>query len=429
MSDIVIYGTGKTGQSLAQLVKRRGDNPIMYDDEHGFVPSGDFCGKTVLLSPGVPPDAKGLAKANRCGAHVVSELNYCMPLCKGQVISVTGTNGKTTVCRMIKHMLDKACYPSRLLGNGGVPFSSEVADVTEDETVVLESSSFQLRNADNFAPQVSVVTNLAPDHITYHGNYAAYVRTKCNNFLHQNPNQFAVFNADDKDLFIFALHAKSRVVFYSLSDKNANCFVDDDGFVVWNYGGKKQRVKPCFPSPYAHNKSNFLAAVCASVLAGVPFADAVEALADFVFSPHRMQFVAESRGVTFVDDSKGTNVAATLAAVRCFTCPVALIVGGYDKGESFLPLFSALPHNVVFVAAIGQTATRMQKQAAACGVSVQVFDHYKTAVVACRSSVSETGGVVLLSNACASFDMFDGYAQRGEYFAVVVKEVIDAEKK
>lgn len=428
MSDIIIYGTGKTGQSLAKLVKRRGDNPIMYDDEHGFVSCGDFCGKTVILSPGVPPTAAGLAEAKRCGAHVVSELMYCMPLCKGRVISVTGTNGKTTVCRMIKHVLDKVGYPSRLLGNGGVPFSSEVADVAAGETVVLESSSFQLRNADNFAPQVSVVTNFAHDHITYHGNYAAYVRAKCNNFLHQTANQFAVFNADDKDLFIFAEHAKSRVVFYSLTDKNANCFLDDDGFAVWNCGGKTQRVKPCFPSPYAHNKSNFLVAVCASVLVGVPFAKAVDALADFVFSPHRMQFVAESGGITFVDDSKGTNVAATLAAVSCFSRPVALIVGGYDKGESFLPLFSAISHNVVFVAAIGQTATRMQNEAAACGVSVQVFDDYKTAVVACRSSVYATGGVVLLSNACASFDMFDGYAQRGEYFAKIVKEVTDADK-
>lgn len=426
MSDIIVYGKGKTGLCLAKLVKKDGDTPLLYQDGERLVDKEFFCGKKVLVSPGVPPNAYGMQLAEEVGAEVTSELSFCFPRCRGKVISVTGTNGKTTVCQMIDAILTKAQRAHKLLGNGGVPFSQYVDEVGQDEIVVLESSSFQLRNAVRFAPYISVFTNVACDHISYHGSYAAYVKSKCNNFLWQNADQFALFNADDKSLFAFAKHAKSRVLFYSVDDKNANFYIDEQDNVVFNRGGKISRTKAVFPSRYRHNKSNFLAAVAASVLCGVDFDFAVGALADFGFAPHRLQVVCRRGGITYVDDSKGTNVAATLAAVKCFLCPVALIVGGSDKGEDFAPLFDKLPSNVVFVSAVGQTAERMKACADSCGKTASVCADYYAAVRGCKQALCECDeGVVLLSNACASFDMFDGYASRGEYFCKVVKDVCD----
>ena len=427
MSDIVVYGRGKTGQSLAKLVKSSGVTPIIYDDEHGFDCDADFCDKTVIVSPGVPPTANGLVAARRYAKRVVGELSYCFSLCKGRIVSVTGTNGKTTVCRLIKHILDKLGAPSRLLGNGGVPLSAEVAEVTDKEIVVLESSSFQLADAYDFAPAVSVFTNIAPDHLDYHGSYDSYVSAKCNNFLHQNSRQYAVFNADDKQLFTFSSHANCRVLYYSTSNPAANVYIASGNSIVCNFNGTLARAECVFPSDYSHNKSNVLAAITACVALGFDFASAVNAVADYVFLPHRIQTFATVGNVTFVDDSKGTNVHATLAALRCFEArPIALIVGGSDKGENFNELFADIPQTVVKVVAVGQTAERMRIAAARSSVDVIVCADYQTAVQACYNAVCDLPlSVVLMSNACASFDMFGGYAERGEYFQKLVKDTFN----
>lgn len=425
MTDIVVYGRGKTGRSLMKLAETRGWTAEMYDDEHGFDFSSDFYGKTVIVSPGVPPTAKGLALAKRSGARITSELSVCFPLCKGKVISVTGTNGKTTVCRMIDHILRRCGKQTYLLGNGGVPFAERVNDVADGEIVVLESSSFQLSGATDFRPAISVFTNIAPDHIDYHGSYTAYIRAKCNNFLHQTAGQYAVFNADDKTLFTISKHAKCNVLYYSVTEKNADCYIDGDDIVL-RFCGKTYRRKANFPSPFAHNKSNVLAAVCASVAVGADFDKVVEAIADYVFLPHRLQLFATVGNVRFVDDSKGTNIHATLAATSCFDMPVALIVGGSDKGEKFDRLFVGLSDRVVYIAAVGQTAPKIVAVGAHFGRAVDRFDDYRSAVRACHDAVVATGGVVLLSNACASFDMFDGYAARGDYFQRIVGELYHA---
>lgn len=424
MSDIVVYGKGKTGQSLAKLVETGGQKPIMYDDEHGFDLVADFCGKTVIVSPGVPPTAKGLTLARKFAESVTGELSYCFPMCKGTIVSVTGTNGKTTVCRLIKHISDKLGKPARLLGNGGVPLSAEVSEVKNDEIVVLETSSFQLVNATDFSPAVSVFTNIAPDHIDYHGSYDNYVRAKCNNFLHQKTDQYAVFNADDKSLFIFSEQAKCHILYYSVSNTAANIYIEENDIVVCNFKGKTSRQKCIFPSYYLHNKSNVLAAITACVCLGWDFASSVKAVSDYVFLPHRIQPFLTVGNVTFVDDSKGTNVHATLAALDCFTQrPIALILGGSDKGENFDVLFENIPRNVVKVVAVGQTAQRMKVQADKYNIDVTICADYPSAVKMCYDAVyDQCSSVVLMSNACASFDLFGGYSERGDYFQKLVKE-------
>ena len=423
MSDIIVYGKGKTGQSLVKMLQKLGKRAVLYDDATGFDGEAEFgSDSTVLLSPGVPPSAKGLQLARERGAKIVSELEYCFPLCKGKCISVTGTNGKTTTCEMIYHILQECKLGSRLLGNGGVPLSAQVLDVKEKELVVLESSSFQLLDCVSFAPYVSVFTNLAVDHINYHGSFEEYARAKENNFIHQQQG-FALFNYDCEKLVGLSPKCRCKRLYYSVSSKQANCYYDGENVVLQDGVHKKQIPAAHFGQLARHNLSNALGAVLACCCVGVQPEIAVEALQTYKLLPHRLQQVATTDGVTFVDDSKATNVAATVSALECFTQNLALILGGSDKGESYDEIFAKMKPNVKYVVAVGQTASDMQMCAHKYGVEVVILGDFKQAVNYCFQQMKPIGGVILMSNACASFDSFNGYGERGEYFVEAVREI------
>lgn len=429
MSDIIIYGRGKTGQSLYKMVTEQGKNAVFYDDKSGFDGNGEFGRNSlVLLSPGVKPYALGIAEAKKCGANILSELEYCFPYCKGKCVSVTGTNGKTTTCEMIYHILKKVGKPCRLLGNGGVPFSAEVLRTQKDETVILESSSFQLTGAETFAPYISVFTNAARDHLDYHASYEEYISAKVNNFKHQISG-YAIFNADDLEVCALSNQCRCRKVFYSVNKRNANCFFEN-GNVVLNIGGKSQKVKAEILQSYVnHNLSNALAAITAVCLLGVPLVSAVEILQSYKFLPHRMEVAASYENVTFIDDSKATNVHATVSALRNYSQNLALILGGSDKGENFDDIFTNAGGNVRTIAACGETADKIVLCGAEHGAEVKKFDDIKQATEYCFDVLSSLdGGIVLMSNACASFDKFNGYAERGDYFQKIVEDLICAKK-
>ena len=423
MSDIIVYGKGKTGQSLIKMLQKLHRNAILYDDVTGFDGNGEFTQNClVLLSPGVPPTAKGLLLSRERQAKVVGELEFCFPYCKGKCISVTGTNGKTTTCEMIYHVLRECGKSSRLLGNGGVPISSQVLDVQEDDIVVLESSSFQLLDCEDFAPFVSVTTNLAMDHINYHGSFEQYARAKQNNFIHQEKG-YALFNLDDGGAVGLSQSARCERLFYSVSNSEANCYYDGSN-VVLRSDGQMTKVSAVFLSQFAkHNLSNALGAILACVCVGVLPNQAVSALHSYRLLPHRLQQVTTVCGVTFVDDSKATNVHATVSALSCFSQNLALVLGGSSKGESYDPIFEAVGENVKLIVAVGDTASDIQSTGKKYGIDVKIFDDFKQATQYCFEQIKVIGGVVLMSNACASFDKFSGYNERGDYFQKAVKEI------
>lgn len=422
MSDIIIYGRGKTGQSLLKMLQKQGKTAVFYDDKQGFDDGGSFDRNSlVLLSPGVKPLSAGIAQARKAHARLMSELEYCFPYCKGKCISVTGTNGKTTTCEMIYHVLRQASLPCRLLGNGGLPLSNEVLAITPDELVVLESSSFQLMGATAFSPYISVFTNLACDHLDYHGSFENYTFCKINNFIHQTSG-YAVFNADDDNVTELSEQCKCKRLYYSTS-KAGNCYIDGE-YVVINIDGQVSRSKLGFlQASTKPNLSNALASLLTAALLGIPLDTAIDMLATYRLLPHRMQFVASINGVDFVDDSKATNVHAAVAAVRNYSeRNLALILGGSDKGEQFDELFKSLGANVVTVAASGDTARAIAGCGASYNVGVKVLDDISQAAEYCYKSLLDVGGgVTLMSNACASFDKFNGYAERGDYFQQAVK--------
>ena len=424
MPDVVIYGRGKTGQSLRKLLQKQGKNGIFYDDENGFEHPCEFnADTTVLLSPGVKPNAKGLMLAQKVGVKIVSELEYCFPLCQSPCISVTGTNGKTTTCQLINHILTNTGNSVFLLGNGGVPFSEHVLDCTKLDVVVLESSSFQLANCKVFSPKVSVFTNFAVDHLDYHKSMANYSLAKQNNFVHQCQDNFAIFNADDKNTVALSKKSKSCTLFYSNSNPFSNCYISGQMVYLNIFGRLQKHPSLALSQMYRHNQSNCLAAILACSIFGVSLEGSINAICTYKFPPHRMEVVANFCGVTFVDDSKGTNIHATVNACKSVQGNVALILGGSEKGYQFDEIFACIPEGIKYICASGQTAENIANCGEKYGKVVHVFDSLKECVKGCFEYIKQTGGTILMSNACASFDKFSGYAQRGRYFQQVVEEL------
>lgn len=431
MTDIILYGRGKTGESLHKMVNRLGMSCTFYDDTNGFEKGCEFSSHSlVITSPGVRPNAAGMCLAKQSGAKIVDELDFCFPYCKSPCVSVTGTNGKTTTCQLIFHVLQSAGKKARLLGNGGVPFSSEVMDISKDEIAVLESSSFQLDCAQHFAPFISVVTNIAPDHLDYHENLDNYIRAKCNNFLHQKADSYAVFNADDQTALNVSADSPAYTLYYSTQNPNANCYYAD-GVLHLNCCGENINYACDFLRTLRkHNLSNALCAVLVCYLLGVSVDESCKGVSTYKYLPHRLQTVAEFNGVTFVDDSKATNVHATVSALECFeNVPLALILGGSDKGCEFDEVFRHLNSNVKLVCALGETSNKIFETSQRYFVQVKKCESYEQAVELCYRKIKNIGGVVLMSNACASFDMFDGYDKRGDYFVKLVEELCRGEKK
>lgn len=431
MTDIIIYGRGKTGVDLQKMTKSLGFKSSFYDDQNGFESDCRFDNNSVVItSPGVKPNAHGMRLAKRSGAKIISELDFCFPYCKAQCVSVTGTNGKTTTCQMIYHILSCAGKSTRLLGNGGIPFASQVLETNKQEIVVLESSSFQLNNAQVFAPHISVVTNIAPDHLDYHGNFKQYIDAKRNNFCHQSNADFAIFNADDQNALDVSAESAAFTLYYSTCNANANCYYNDKVLHL-NCNGCNINYSCEFLATLAkHNLSNLLCAILVCFLLGVPVNDSCKFAESYSFLPHRLQTVARIGGVTFVDDSKATNVHATVSALQCFeNIPIALILGGSDKGCSFDDIFKSLGTNVKAVCAVGETADKIVETSLRYGISARKCIDYKQAVEFCYRKIKNIGGVVLMSNACASFDLFTGYAERGEHFAKLVEDLCCGEKK
>ena len=307
--------------------------------------------------------------------------------------------------------------------NGGVPLSQEVTSLTPQDVVVLESSSFQLKDCLDFAPTVSAITNLAPDHLDYHKSYQDYINAKLNNFLHQNNGQFAVFNLDDQAVVDCSGLANAQRLFYSTS-KPCNCYYDD-GKVVVDVGVKHTvDLENAFSN---HNLSNVLCATLCVAGLGMDVKTAIESVKTFSFDNHRMQFVGQVGNVCFVDDSKATNIHAVISALQSTVGDVYLILGGVDKGLDFEQLVCCTHFKKVrFVACIGETADKLASILSKYGVCYEQCQSLQQATQLCFNHARGNGGTVLLSPACSSFDMFSSYNHRGVVFQCSVKELINA---
>jgi UDP-N-acetylmuramoylalanine--D-glutamate ligase len=375
----------------------------------------------VVKSPGVPREAPVIAAALERGIDVVGELELAWRAIPNRFVAVTGTNGKTTTVELLGHVYRTAGEAVAVAGNVGTPLSSLAGEVGADETVVCETSSFQLEDSVAFAPECAVFLNLAPDHLDRHADLESYLAAKLRIFANQGNDDVAVYNADDPELAGVDLGGCARRVAFC-TGAAPDCEVAlAEGTIFC--GNEPLLTVDELGVLGEHNVANSMAAAAAALSMCIDREAVREGLRSFAGVPHRLEPIAEIRGVRFVNDSKATNVASTTVGLRAFDDGVHAILGGSEKGESYAPLLDPVRERCRAVYLAGASAERL---AGALAPAVEVgLPLYRCAdleeAVERAAAAAEPGEVVLLSPACASFDAFENFEARGDRFREIVE--------
>ena len=370
----------------------------------------------IVLSPGVPK-IPPILEARRHGVKVISELELAWLLSDSPFIGITGTNGKSTVTTLVGLMLKKSRKKVLVAGNIGNALTEEPRLLRGQDWIVAEISSFQLEDSETFRPAVAAILNITQDHLDRYHDITDYGEVKANIFRNQIGQDVLVLNDDDPLVRPMAARAASRVIPFSrLRDLDHGACVKD-GYIVF----KKERICRVDDMKIqgVHNLENALAAAALSLSAGADRRAVETVLKEFPGLEHRLEFVREKNGVAYINDSKGTNVGAVVKSVEGFTKPVILIAGGLDKGSDFSPLYDLIRRKVKLLVLIGKAADKMAK---ALGTSTEtVFARTLEDGVRLAAAKAVSGDVVLLSPACASFDMFKDFEDRGRQFKKAVE--------
>jgi UDP-N-acetylmuramoylalanine--D-glutamate ligase len=375
----------------------------------------------VVVSPGVPLDSPQLAPARAAGLPIIGELELGWRAMQAETIAITGTNGKTTTTALTGALLAEQPRPVLVAGNIGTPLAASALGFARDGVVVAEVSSFQLETIDTFQPRVAAVLNVTPDHLDRHGSFDAYVEAKARIFLNQEPTDCAVLNADDPAAAGLAARTRARVLWFSRRRPLEHGVFVHDGWVAARLNGHVEMICPLAEMQLRgqHNVENVLAATTCALWLGLGAEAIRRGIGRFRAVEHRIEFVRDLRGVQFYNDSKGTNVASTIKALESFDERVVLIAGGKGKGQDFAPLAETARGRVAHAVVIGEDGPRIAAALAAVGIPVTAAPTLPAAIDAARAQAG-CGGVVLLSPACASFDMFDNYEHRGDVFKRLV---------
>jgi UDP-N-acetylmuramoylalanine--D-glutamate ligase len=374
----------------------------------------------IVPSPGVPADDALLRKARSKGITVWSEIELAYRFLEGEMIGITGSNGKTTTTTLLHHILKEAGRKAILAGNVGTPLIACVEAMNAETVSVVELSSFQLELTDKFRPNIAVFLNLTPDHLDRHKTLEAYTAAKARIFAKQTELDAAVMNADDAPTA--ALAPKKPQLFWFSRKKRVEqgaCLVGED--LVMVHGKKEEFVmkRGEIPLAGAHNLENVLAAVMAARLAQVDAAAIGKGVRSFKGVEHRLEFVTAIAGVRYYNDSKATNVDATLKALDAFPGRILVILGGKDKGSDYTVLQKPLREKVILALLIGAASDKIEQQVTG-SVALERAGTLERAVEI-ASHAAQAGDVVLLAPACASFDQFENYEHRGRVFKELVR--------
>jgi len=376
----------------------------------------------IVPSPGVPADAPSLQAARAKGITIWSEIELADRFLKGRLIGITGSNGKTTTTSLIEHVLRSAGVPTILAGNIGTPLIARVEQTNDTTATVVELSSFQLELIDTFRPDISVFLNLTPDHLDRHHTLESYGAAKARIFENQTEADCAVLNADDPATTKYA-PSKPQVFWFSRKQRVAQgAFVREDE-IVFRHDGKEEVVLKLqdIPLAGAHNVENALAAAVATRLAGADAAAIARGVRSFSGVEHRLEFVAEIGGVRYYNDSKATNVDATLKALDAFPGRILVVLGGKDKGSDYTLLQKPLRERAILALLIGAASEKIEKQIAGSVAMERAGTMERAVDIA--SHAARAGDVVLLAPACASFDQFENYEHRGRVFKDLVHQL------
>ena len=375
----------------------------------------------MVISPGIPWAKDFVQKAIAAGVEVIGELELGARLTCGTLLAITGTNGKTTTTTLTGELLRAAGYTTHVVGNIGYPITATAGISQDTDMTVAEVSSYQCEGISAFYPHVGAVLNITEDHLARHGDMDTYIAMKRRIFMRQTENDYAVFNYDDMTCREMAKGLAARVVWFSRKEEVPCGAYVENGQIVLSMDGVKRTV--CAASevfiPGPHNLENALAAVAITGVMGVAPETMREILRTFAGVEHRIETVRTLDGVTWINDSKGTNVDSTLKAIDTMTRPTVLILGGSDKKTSFVPLAEAIAAapQIAHCVLIGDTAQQIRDALCCAGYTAVTMAGYDfdACISVCREKAAE-GGCVLLSPACASFDMFKDYEDRGRIF-------------
>ncbi|PKK84143.1 MAG: UDP-N-acetylmuramoyl-L-alanine--D-glutamate ligase [candidate division Zixibacteria bacterium HGW-Zixibacteria-1] len=436
-----IVGMARSGVAAAKLARRLGGVPFVSDVKsadkleaqiHELKTFGiefETGGHTdrllnsdfVIVSPGIPQETEIIRKIVASGIPIFSEIEFASWFCKGKIIAITGSNGKTTTTTLIGAILDAAGFKNKVCGNIGFPFSEAVLDIPEDGYAVLEVSNFQLELIEEFCPYIAMILNITPDHLDRYENFDGYKKAKYRITENQKPADFLILNADDPVIEKNNIASKARKIFFSTSRSLPTGVFQRGKSLVGIVGEKETDIigAGSIRIPGPHNLQNSAAASLAALLAGVPPKPIHDALSQFPGVEHRLEDAGTIAGIKFVNDSKATNVDSVCFALRSFASPVILIAGGRDKGGDFDPIIKYGRGKVKEIILLGEAR---EKMFASLGKAfpVQFSDDMDDAVGKAFASAAP-GEIVLLSPACASFDMYDNFEHRGRDFKRAVQ--------
>ncbi|MGI6168267.1 MAG: UDP-N-acetylmuramoyl-L-alanine--D-glutamate ligase [Christensenellales bacterium] len=379
----------------------------------------------LVVSPGVPQDSRGVVEARRRGIEVIGEIELGYRYAKGDFVCITGTNGKTTTTALTGQIFLDAGRRTFVVGNIGRPIAQEALHTRDGDIVVAEVAGFQLESTVFFHPKVAVFTNITEDHLDRFGTMEAYIASKLNIFKNQGKEDFAVLNYDDGTVREFSSKTAARVVYFSRKEALDEGVFMENGRMVCILGGVRQEICEVgeIGIPGAHNLENALAAAAAALVMGICPDCIRKTLREFPGVEHRIELVAEIDGVYFINDSKGTNPDSTRKAIDSMERPTVLILGGYDKKNNFRPLFEAFTENIYHVVAVGATKDAILAAAKETGfLSVSTADTFQGAIEQ-AFELAQPGCNVLLSPACASYDMFRNFEERGAAFKRIVRDL------
>ena len=380
----------------------------------------------AVTSPGIPMQAPILRAVQAAGVPLIGELELGAQVSRAPLYAVTGTNGKTTTTTLIGEIFRNLGKTTYVVGNIGYPFTACALRCGEEDVVVAEVSSFQLETITTFHPHIAVMCNITEDHLNRHGTMEEYIRVKERIFENMGQGDYAVLNLDDPIVRGMAERIPCAPAFFSRRQEVETGAYLEGEEVVFSLNGHKKRVLRAdeIRIPGEHNLENALAATALAMLAGVPAPVVRHTLKTFPGVEHRIETVRTVEGVTSINDSKGTNVDASIRAMRAMKVPTVLLAGGYDKHTDFLPLArEILASKIHTVVVLGDTAEQIERALRAVGFeSILHAKTFEEAVLLARSCARE-GENVLLSPACASFDMFQDYEERGRVFKEIVSRL------
>ena len=444
---VLVFGSGKSGIGASDLLAKVGAFPVIYDGNaeidkdavvhktDGAYPVTVYAGELpkevqdsldlVVLSPGVPTDLPLVKSFYEQGLPVWGEVELAYRVGDGEVLAITGTNGKTTTTALLGKIMQDARESVFVVGNIGTPYTSKALEMKPNSVTVAEISSFQLETIDEFAPKVSAILNITEDHLNRHHTMEEYIRVKELITENQGTEDVCVLNYEDEVLREFGKHLTPRVVYFSSGRKLDEGIYLDGNKIILKDGEKEIEVVKTEDLKLLgkHNFENVMAAVAMAYYDGVSMDSIRKSICEFTAVAHRIEYVTEKKGVVYYNDSKGTNPDAAIKGIQAMNRPTLLIGGGYDKQSGYDEWIEAFDGKVRYLVLIGQTKEKIKEAAEKHGFhDIILCEDLKEAVKVCEEK-AQPGDAVLLSPACASWGQFDNYEQRGDMFKEYVRNL------